>query len=661
VQAALIALSEKLSNLNPENRVVLTMRTQLHQQIRDSYRSNFGKALFVKPFSPTDVYEFLMRWPFDDRQLGTLIYAELTDRPTLREMCTNPLVLAMYVAERQSGSDPITPESRTDFYRRVLDELLIKRRLRQTGPAPAPGKLREQRERILGKLAYEHLLDPTQPANSLRWDKAILVTKTIMECSDGHAEEVFIGMCRETGLVSQERERETFRFIHLTFCEFLAAFEAAQGQKDGLERLIEVHGQFRREVDRKGPSRLLEVIPFACGLVQRSRRDEVLTDISKLGDDRLLARCFLETKTYEHASWSTFVEATKNVLLNTPKTEWNERWLQDLHLFNVVVRDARQCSTHLPIGGTQIDLGDFYAELASGQGRESLSKLLAAYASHDAPAAFRLAEVSGLDLPRDFPEVIIANCDQIPFLSLVIAKMLSESDRLAVWAAPVAEAALGSRLVSGSLDAASADQGTIGLLLKELPSSQRWDEKGLTGETLYTQILTLAMLFRSSAAPSSFQYQRLETIGEARPPGSLHWRPLFLASTLALCLLATLTFYVVVVLSSYSSYYRAHSWLKILQSALIIFSLYCAVFRMAAVKVFYLSLINVLSSAAQPFPAMNLSRRSRLQGRSLPLGDLMLNVLKLFSSRKERRILSSLRDIAVQTPHGLTARGGMES
>ena len=58
VKAAIMKLSEHLSNLSQQSMVVLTMRTQLHQQITGSFRDSLGKALFVKPFTPSDVYEF---------------------------------------------------------------------------------------------------------------------------------------------------------------------------------------------------------------------------------------------------------------------------------------------------------------------------------------------------------------------------------------------------------------------------------------------------------------------------------------------------------------------------------------------------------------------------------------------------------------------------
>src|SRR5207302_598992 len=112
-----------------------------YQQIKDDFRDSIGQAVFVRPFKPTDIFEFLFRWPFKNNKEDVVaqIYKDLTDRPTLREMCSNPLVLAMYVAEYESSAAPLTPESRTEFYKRVTEELLIKRRLQQTGKTPAPG------------------------------------------------------------------------------------------------------------------------------------------------------------------------------------------------------------------------------------------------------------------------------------------------------------------------------------------------------------------------------------------------------------------------------------------------------------------------------------------------------------------------------------------
>lgn len=127
IQAAIEALSMKLGQLSEKNTIVLTMRTQFHIQVKDFYRESFGHAVTLRPFTPTNIYEFLSRWPFsrDSRENVNRIYKQLTDRASLREMCGNPLVLSMYVAEDQAQGNLVAPESRTEFYKKVTEELLI--------------------------------------------------------------------------------------------------------------------------------------------------------------------------------------------------------------------------------------------------------------------------------------------------------------------------------------------------------------------------------------------------------------------------------------------------------------------------------------------------------------------------------------------------------
>jgi hypothetical protein len=492
VSRAIQLLSNKLAAESRNTVVVLTMRTQFYHQIKEDFRDAAGQAVFVRPFKPTDIFEFLTRWPFSKATRDdflTQIYKDLTDRPTLREMCSNPLVLAMYVAEYESAPTPVAPESRTEFYRRVTEELLIKRRLKQTGKAPAPGKLREQRERILGRLAYEHLMDPRQPSNSLRWTDAIKTTKAVMKCESDEAEAIFREVAKETGLVSEERPRESLRFIHLTFCEFLAAFEAAQGQKDGWGALMKANVEFQREQSPQTHSRLLEVIPFAAGLMPRVRRQDIMEDVCRIGSFRLAARSFLETKAYEYDSWQSFVVKTRQTLLETPETDWNEQWLRDLHLFNVIVRDQHQCAEHSPSAGEAIDLGEFYKTLVSRQ-QNSLSSLLTAYAAQDAAAVFRLAEVCELDLLVDYPKIIIDNLDQNPFFELVLHHALRDHARFDLWAVLLAEAALRSGPVARKLMAVGST-AALAERIARIPRRKRWVGFGLDG--LYGQIITVAM------------------------------------------------------------------------------------------------------------------------------------------------------------------------
>ena len=236
VEKAINALSSRLQELGARNVVVLTMRTQFHQQIRGSYTKSFPIILNLKPFSPTDIFDFLTRWPFvADRKEQNIvrIYNDLTDRPTLREMCTNPLILSMYVAQDQASGHRLAPKSRTDFYLQITEELLIRRRAKQIGASDAQALLRRQRQRILGQIALEHLCDSEQPANLIPWEHGVSVAAKVLGSDEIGATLLLRDIAKETGLITEEREGETFRFIHLTFCEFLAAVQAIQSVEDG--------------------------------------------------------------------------------------------------------------------------------------------------------------------------------------------------------------------------------------------------------------------------------------------------------------------------------------------------------------------------------------------------------------------------------------------
>jgi GTPase SAR1 family protein len=239
--------AERLQRLGPNKVMIITMRTQFYQQVRSEFLSTFPVVLSIKRFTPTDIYEFLWRWNFAPQtkiREVTRIYTDLTDRPTLREMCSNPLVLSMYVAQDQTSTHPIAPESRTDFYSRVVEELMIKRRALQVGVVEAQAVVREQRQKILGQIAYEHLLDPDEPANLLSWRRGVEVTCSVTGLPFADGEKQLRQISVDTGLITEEREGEVFRFIHLTFCEFLCAFEAVQGRPNGWDELIQRHIAF---------------------------------------------------------------------------------------------------------------------------------------------------------------------------------------------------------------------------------------------------------------------------------------------------------------------------------------------------------------------------------------------------------------------------------
>lgn len=539
VQSAIDGLSRVLAGQGKNNVIVLTMRTQFHQQVKDFYRESFGHAVYLRPFTPTNIYEFLSLWPFGENKKDQInrIYKDLTDRSSLREMCSNPLVLSMYVAEDQAKGHLVAPESRTEFYKKVTDELLIKRRLAQTGPAPAHTTLKEQRERILGQLAYDHMLNEREPTNSLSWHSAIRVVQQVMKCNEVEAARKFREIAKETGLITEERLNETFRFIHLTFCEFLAAFEAVHGQSEGWRELIATHNSFQQQSKPQLRSRLIEVLPFACGLLPRVKRTEAVSDIANLFNNGLLARTFLETKLYDHDRWPVFTENWKQRLLMVYENAWNDDLLQELHLFNVVMRDANLCANHMAQIANVPDLDSFYSELLKKQ-QQSLATLLRAYASQDAAASFRMAELNHLNLAIDLPEVVLDNCDQAPFFALILEQAAHEQNNPYRWAALLAEAALRSKFVAKSMYELPPLKEWEPIA-EDVPVSQRWALPDLFDKSLYTQCITIALKPNYQLTDST---PLLKLIKNIPPPGGNFYLRVYLIFTLSFLLTSILAF-----------------------------------------------------------------------------------------------------------------------
>ena len=491
-QHAVNQLSDLLAQKSEHNAVVLTTRVQFHQQVKAEFASRFPVVLFLKPFSPTDIYEFLTRWPFaDDRRAKTnRIYSQLTDRPTVREFCGNPLVLSMYVAEAELNSEQVAPDSRTEFYATVANELLVNRRFRQTRLQEARALLRQSREQVLGKLAFDHLLDATQPANSLSWRAGIDAVSELMNVTAHDAEEAFEALSNDTGLFTIERAGESFRFIHLTFCEYFAAVHAVRYRPGGWRSLLDAHRRLKTDKPYSNHTRLLEVLPFAAGLLNPVDRQAALDDVLQLGELPLLARTFLETKTYDHPAWPRFVERQKAALLVKPE-EWTDESLLQLHLFGVVVTDARIAKRHTGMASESVDLDGFLREIVKRSPAE-LMTLLSAYASRDAAAVFRLAALGDIDLPAEFPQVIFRNCDQRPFFEMVKEAAAADTGRIHLWSAVFAEAALRSRLVANALNG-MAPWPEWERAVAAIPARQRWFHPGILRRTFLTECLSLAI------------------------------------------------------------------------------------------------------------------------------------------------------------------------
>jgi hypothetical protein len=472
---AIRGLSATLAQRSAKNVLVLTMRSQFYEQVRGEIEAAFPAVYRLAAFTPGAIFNFLERWPFSSNRDDHIsrIYSDLTDRPTLREMCRNPLVLSMYVANDQ-GDDvntQVTPDTRTTFYDQVVSELIVERRSRQLGMA-ARGKLREDREQILGRLALSNLMDSDQAANSPSWKEAVRIYSDVYRCSSTlEAEEGLLELEKDTGIISQERSEESLRFIHLTFCEFLAAKEAALGQEGGFDGLLERYEEFKDSQQPQLRSRLNEVIPFSAALLPRFSRQGAISKVADICGLEILGRCFLETQEYGSDVWQDYLDDVRSGLLQASPFDWTDEWLTKLHLFNVVLQDAERWSeiSRQPV---DVNLETVFARLVQSD-RERLVKLFSSYALNDPPAALRLAESCGVDLGTEYPQLVVANCEFPPFLAAALQRAEGWTETSKRWTALLAEAGLRRRLVALTLHGREAPR-EFNRRFSRIEGKKRW-------------------------------------------------------------------------------------------------------------------------------------------------------------------------------------------
>jgi hypothetical protein len=529
-------LSRILANRSENNAIVLTMRTQFHQQVKDTFEAEYPQTYHLQPFTPGDIYRFLSRWPFvtDETSNATRIFNELTDRPTLREMCSNPLVLAMYVANDQQGAfEGGLPDTRTAFYGDVVEELLARRRSRQLGNQ-ARSRIGEQRESLLGQLAAENLLDRAQPANSVSWSRAIeLMQQRRMASDAGDANDRLKELAKETGLFAEERPNETFRFIHLTFCEYLAAREFSHGIRDGWKVLINQHQEFADSGSPQLRSRLVEVLPFCVASVPRSSRTDALDATLKVGDGNILGRCFLETQAYDHSGWPEYRSNEAKLLIDTPPEQWDEVWIKRLHLFSVVLADEQEWAKGAGIAHDSFHPSAFFGDLVKHD-TARLARIFGSFAQVDAPAAFRLADAIGLDLVKEQPQLIIESFDDPAFRGVILQRFEELSaqgfteGQLERWCVILAAAGMREELVADDLiarDPTPPMQQAVSRLSRSqkwfrpgrFPSESdkgKWSRARIVAPSLYTYAISIALQSKialRSAVPGFESLQRLKS------------------------------------------------------------------------------------------------------------------------------------------------------
>jgi hypothetical protein len=519
------ALSLTLQANSENNIVVLTMRAQFHQHVRRDYTETFPTVFTLRRFSPTDIYIFLSRWPFPTAQKQndmSRIYNELSDRPALREMCTNPLILSMYVAmDQHAAKKGLTPETRARFYESVTEELIIRRRASQLGKIENLKVIRTQRYRTLGAIAFVHLVKGTDSPNYIDWNQAV---STAMIASGRTSERARIEtelllreLEKDTGLITEERNEEILRFIHLTFCEFLAAYYAKEFLREGWHEIADI--AFRNKNDPRLSTRLAEVLPFCAALLPESAQADALLDIFNLDNNYVLALCYLETKAYS-GQFNEFRQRFERSLIETAGHPSSTDWFRDVHIYLTVMNDAQRVNKALSGEHTErYDVVGFFQRITCDS-NISIARLAISYAEQDANAAFRVATDCGVDIAREAPELITRNLDQPPFLEMMLKYAIGEYAHKTQLLCLIAEAGLASIAVAEAIFM----RQPLPIPTENTAMKGGWYTSGLIEDTLLAQCLDhgkkyysdttstaipLLMRFNSIAPPYTSRFERM--------------------------------------------------------------------------------------------------------------------------------------------------------
>ncbi len=458
ISAEILRLCDHMAKKHESNQVIVTTRRQLYVNLSREFTDFFGAHLTLEPFTADDMYEFLRKWPYhnDPDQHLPRIFGNLASQPNIRSMCETPLILAMYVATDQLTGGEGLPETRPDFYRAVVDELLVRRRSRQLGLTTGLNVLRRTRQQLLGRIALEHLLDGSQSRNALDWDKAVAIVQDEGGLSESEAGQRIRELSRDTGLFTEERKEETLRFVHLTFCEFLAAGAVDRGDDEAWDRITSAVVGEPGETPRFG-ERLAEVIVFSVALQKndRVRRERLLWTL-RVGGAELGLRAIVDCQPYEDAIVMAKLATIADSL--TREADRHDYWFHLFRLVAVALRDRELAETSIT-GRKSGHLKPFFLA-ATGDAQDGFDSLFVSYMRLDPAAALELARSLGIEPAEDRPELLIKVLDEPAVLTQAIAQFQASAEGMRRW---------GRILALGSFYHQSVDTRLRSTVVKTMP------------------------------------------------------------------------------------------------------------------------------------------------------------------------------------------------
>ncbi|GGY05197.1 NACHT domain-containing protein [Streptomyces hiroshimensis] len=241
-----------------ECRIVVTCRVAVYD---GWFADEFQQTLRVQDFDEHLIRRFLGGWPWPEGMADDTVeqlLGALRDTPQLMPLARNPLLLTMVAylySYVYAGTDQVLPHTRADFYKQVVDNLLMDRRRHSRFAFPL-------KKAVLQALALAAQDVPSGSHDRLtRPEGEVLQTVREVLRTQGREESLAEDVLREivdrSGLLLAVDNGERYQFAHLTLQEYAAA-RALAADPEGLLRRY-----------RADPTAWREAVRLWCGVDAR--------------------------------------------------------------------------------------------------------------------------------------------------------------------------------------------------------------------------------------------------------------------------------------------------------------------------------------------------------------------------------------------------------
>ncbi|MEV6851388.1 NACHT domain-containing protein [Actinoplanes sp. NPDC051411] len=496
VESFLSEVVQAFLHESPHTLVVVTARTRMRSVLSRSFVDQFGQVLTVTPFTPADVFAFLLRWDFaPERRYADVqrIFEHIQNHVTLADMCTNPLVLAMYVAEDErhtgtTGSAVRLADTRAKFYDEVVSELLYFRREdQQAQERSANTQVLFDRQELLGRIALDHLAESDDPANLVSLDRATRIAQDYWGTDQPRqAATRLTELAVGTGLVTVQVRDVSLQFIHLSIAEYLAGKELSERSHKQLRKVLS-----RAARDPIAGRRLWETVIFAVSLSNRDVRDQALEQlIDERAPAELIMRMVREVRAYDRPAFAQALDAAGVGLSGRAAADWDEEWLDQLRLLASCLRDAHLVAER-PAPASVPTVAEWLGRLIGTDG-ERFDRVFGLYLTVSTSEALRLADEFGVQgrLLAD-RERMISALEHPDVVVLALRRIAADPAGSVAWIDLLAEAALRFALVTQMLMDEKHVPRQLAVMADRVSRQHAWHRFGPAAGTFYGAVLAV--------------------------------------------------------------------------------------------------------------------------------------------------------------------------